>query len=148
MKSKPISKWQKIIMAIWKKCSSMVLLGIAGKGRGSREHALATAHITNEMQPKYLAALTFTPVPNTVLFNKIQKREFELPDPFETLEEMKLIFENITIDNLKFVGAHASNYLPISGTLQKDRKKMLNTVNEVLDSKDMNALRNENMRGL
>ena len=61
---------------------------------------------------------------------------------------MKLIFENITIDNLKFVGAHASNYLPISGTLQKDRERMIAAVDEVLSSRDMSALRSEDMRGL
>ena len=69
-------------------------------------------------------------------------------DAFETLKEMKWIFENITIDGLKFVGSHASNYLPISGTLQKDRQKMLDTVNKVLDSQDKRYLRSENMRGL
>jgi len=128
--------------------SSMVLLGIAGKGPRSREHAIETARITNEMKPQYLVALTYTPVPNTALFQKVQSGEFALPDPFETLEEMKLMFENITIDNLKFVGAHASNYLPVSGMLQRDREKMLDTVNRVLESKDMSALRSEQMRGL
>jgi radical SAM superfamily enzyme YgiQ (UPF0313 family) len=128
--------------------SSMVLLGIAGKGSRSREHAIETARITNEMKPQYLAALTYTPVPNTALFQKVQSGAFQLPDPFETLEEMKIVFENITIDNLKFVGAHASNYLPVSGTLQRDREKMLGIVSQVLESKDMSALRSEHMRGL
>jgi len=100
------------------------------------------------MKPRYLAALTYTPVPNTPLFSKVASGRFELPDPFETLEEMKLIFENITIDNLKFVGAHASNYLPVSGTLQKDRQKMLSIVNEVIQTRDMRSLRSEAMRGL
>lgn len=128
--------------------SAMVLLGIAGNGERAKEHAAATAQITNLMKPRYLAALTYTPVPNTVFFQKYRSGEFVLPDPFETLEEMKLIFENITIDNLKFVGAHASNYLPVSGTLQKDRAKMLNTVSEILESRDMGSLRSEAARGL
>ena len=128
--------------------SSMVLLGIAGKGERAREHAIATAEITNRMKPRYLAALTTTPVPGTILYHKLQKGEFELPDPFDTLEEMKLMFENITMDNLKFVGIHASNYLPVSGTLQKDKAKMIETVNEVLESRNRGALRSEQMRGL
>jgi len=128
--------------------SSMVLLGIAGKGERAAEHAIATAEITNQMKPRYLAALTTTPVPGTVLYHKVQKGEFELPDPFDTLEEMKLMFENITMDNLKFVGVHASNYLPISGTLQKDKAKMLEAVNSVLETRDRGALRSEQMRGL
>ena len=128
--------------------SSMVLLGLAGKGPRSREHALATAEITNKMRPKYLAALTVTPVPGTVLYNQVQKGEFDLLDPFETLEEMKIIFENITIDNLKFVGVHASNYLPVNGTLQKDREAMIAAVEKVLKERDEKMIRSESMRGL
>ncbi|NOY69893.1 MAG: radical SAM protein [Deltaproteobacteria bacterium] len=128
--------------------SSMVLLGIAGKGAPSRDHAIATARITNQMKPRYLAALTTTPVPGTVLYQELEKGRFELPDPFETLEEMRLLFEHITMDNLKFVGVHASNYLPISGTLQKDKEKMLERVNAVLENRDLSALRPETARGL
>ena len=128
--------------------SAMVLLGLAGPGEPSREHALATARITNEMKPRYLAALTVVPVPNTVLHRQVRTGEFKILDAFETLKEMKWIFENITIDGLKFVGSHASNYLPISGTLQKDRQKMLDMVNKVLESQDKKYLRSENMRGL
>lgn len=128
--------------------SSMVLLGIAGAGERAKDHAMATAEITNLMKPHYLAALTYTPVPNTSLYHKYETGEFALPDPFETLEEIKVIFENIEIENLKFIGAHASNYLPISGTLQKDKADMLRTVEQVLSSRDMGALRIEVARGL
>jgi radical SAM superfamily enzyme YgiQ (UPF0313 family) len=128
--------------------SSMVILGLAGKGDRSREHALATAKITNEMKPKYLAALTITPVPGTVLYNKVQKGDFKILDPFETLEEMKIIFENISIDDLKFVGVHASNYLPVNGTLQRDKQKMIDTVNRVLETRDESQIKPERMRGL
>lgn len=128
--------------------SSMVLLGIAGKGPRALEHAIATAEITNAMKPKYLAALTYTPVPHTPLFQKVKNGEFTLPDPFETLEEMESMIEHITIEDLKFVGAHASNYLPVNGTLQKDKAKMLSTIRDILDTRDMLALRSENMRGL
>ncbi|MEA1962218.1 MAG: radical SAM protein [Bacillota bacterium] len=128
--------------------STMVLLGLAGKGPRSREHALATAEITNKMKPQYLAALTVTPVPGTVLYKQVQEGKFQVLDAFETLEEMKIIFENITIDNLKFVGSHASNYLPIKGTLQKDREQMIQTVDKVLQSHDSRYLRSDKMRGL
>ncbi|MRR18086.1 MAG: radical SAM protein, partial [Deltaproteobacteria bacterium] len=112
--------------------SAMVLLGLAGPGEASVRHALATARIVNEMKPQYLAALTVTPVPGTLLYRQMQKGEFQLLDPFETLAEMKVIFENITIDPLKFVGTHASNYLPVVGTLQKDKSSMIALVDKVL----------------
>jgi len=128
--------------------SAMVLLGIAGPGPASEKHALATAQICNEMKPHYLAALTVTPVPGTVLFHQVEKGNFQLLDPFETLQEMKWMFENITVDPLKFVGTHASNYLPIKGTLQKDKQQMIQMIDEILSNEKLTALRPEHMRGL
>lgn len=61
---------------------------------------------------------------------------------------MKVMLEAITVDPIKFVGAHASNYLPISGTLQKDKKDMLQKIEHVLSTRDTRYLRSENMRGL
>ncbi len=128
--------------------SAMVLLGLAGKGEASKRHALATAKICNEMKPQYLAALTVTPVPGTVLYPQVQQGDFELLDPFETLEEMKQIFENITADKIKFVGTHASNYMSITGTLQRDKEQMIKVVDDVLRSRDDRLLRPDYMRGL
>ena len=113
--------------------SVMVLLGLAGPGEASVRHALATAKICNEIQPRYLAALTVTPVPGTVLHRQVQ---------------MKQIFENITMDDLKFVGTHASNYLPVTGTLQKDKQKMIAQVDKVLNVRDERLLRPDDQRGL
>lgn len=128
--------------------TAMVLLGLAGKGSRSHQHALATANIINRMNPRYVAAMTVTPVPGTVLYSQVVHGKFQELDAFETLEEMKIMFENISIDNLKFVGTHASNYLPIQGTLQRDKQSMVNTVDQVLKSRDHRYLRAQSMRGL
>jgi len=82
------------------------------------------------------------------LYRQVEKGEFSILDPFETLEEMKIMMEAITADSIKFVGAHASNYLPISGTLQKDKKDLLQKIEHVLDTRDTRYLRSDNMRGL
>lgn len=125
----------------------IVQLGLGGRER-SREHVLATADIVNRIQPQNLNALTFTPVPGTPLYRDAQAGKFQLLDPFETLEEMKLLFENISIDGLRFVSQHASNYLPVQGTLQKDREKLIQTVDGILQTRDKRSLRNEQARGL
>ncbi|MDD3853884.1 MAG: radical SAM protein [Syntrophomonadaceae bacterium] len=128
--------------------SAMVLLGLAGPGEPSHRHALATAKICNEMKPHYLAALTVTPVPGTVLYRQVREGNFTVLNAFETLEEMKIMLENLEVKGLKFVGAHASNYLPLSGTLPEDQAKMINIIDHVLTTRDSNLLRNENLRGL
>lgn len=128
--------------------SAMVLLGLNGTEPRWPESALATAELCNAMAPQYLAALTVTPVPGTRLYKDVMAGKFFIPDPFDTLDEMRIILENITIDNLKFVGVHASNYLPVNGTLQKDRQAMLDTITEVLAARDETRIRSEAMRGL
>jgi radical SAM superfamily enzyme YgiQ (UPF0313 family) len=128
--------------------SSMILLGLAGRGTRSGEHARATAKITNGMKPHYLAALTVTPVPGTILYSKMRRGEYELPGPFEILEEMKILFENLDVDGMKFVGIHASNYLPVNGTLMRDREAILSEIESILTRRDASALRREEDRGL
>lgn len=128
--------------------TASVVLGLAGKGKASRRHAEATAKICDEIKPQYLAALTYTPVPETELHRQLQSGSFEMIDPFETLEEMKILIENVNTDNLKFVGVHVSNYLPVSGTLQKDRAEMIAIIDHVLQSRNEQLLRPGYMRGL
>jgi len=113
--------------------SAMMMLGLAGRGDPSGEHARKTAEMINQMKPDYLAAMTTSPVEGTPLFRKIQKGQFQPLSDIETLQELKTLFENITIDDLQFVGTHVSNVYPISGTLQKDKQKMLDLADGVID---------------
>lgn len=128
--------------------SSMVLLGLSGEKHASEEHARATAAITNAMKPRYLAALTVTPVPGTVLHRQVERGEFHILPPLETLKEMRMMIDGLTIDGLRFVGVHASNYLPVNGTLQKDKNEMLSVIDNVLASGDERLMRSEGERGL
>lgn len=125
----------------------IVQMGLGGKAR-SHEHAVSIAEIVNKIKPQNLNGLTYTPIPGTPLFQEIQEGKFQVLNAFETLEEMKIIFENISIDGLKFVSHHASNYLPIQGILQKDREDMIRTVEYILESRDSKYLRSENIRAL
>ena len=138
---KMITAGKNLLDAGWN-LSAMMMLGLAGKGEASKDHALKTADMVNRMKPHYLAAMTTTAVPGTPLYRKIENGDFLPLDDVETLEEMKLLFENILIDDLKFVGAHVSNVYPISGTLQKDKEKMLALADGVMEMiKNSNGIR-------
>lgn len=128
--------------------STIVLLGLAGRGQRSMEHAQATAKIINEMGPQYLAALTLMLVPGTPLHRRSLKGEFELPGPFEILLEMKILIENLEVDNCEFRSNHASNYLPIKGRLAKDKEKLLNLIISMIEKQDRRLLRPDYLRGL
>jgi len=131
-----LSEMREACMKIYKlgfNVSSMMLIGIAGKGNKSREHAINTAKLVNETHPQYLAAMTYTPVPGTQLFNSIQRGDFTPLSPEETLNEIKILIENIDID-LKFVGTHVSNFVPLTGKLPEEKKQMIDTINMALNN--------------
>lgn len=130
------------------KLSAIVLLGLAGRGERSLEHASYTAQIVNEIKPHYLAALTLIVVPRTPLYVKMKKGEFELPDTFEILEEMRVMVEGIEVDGMEFRSNHASNYLPIKGRFMRDKEKILQVIRTIVENRDRRFLRPEYMRGL
>jgi radical SAM superfamily enzyme YgiQ (UPF0313 family) len=118
--------------------ASMVMLGIGGKGDESIAHALATAKVVNQMNPHYIGVLTAVPVKYTVLYSQVQKGDFQLQDAYETIEEMKIMLDHITIDNLGLDASHVSNFLPMKGMLQKDKKKLLDLIDNSLQNRDAN----------
>ena len=78
----------------------------------------------------------------------IKKGEFEpVTDPMEILKELELMIMNIDAPGpVVFRTNHASNYLPLKGTLPEDKETLLFTIRNAL--KDPSRLRSESMRGL
>ena len=109
------------------KMSVMVLLGIGGRARW-REHAEATARALTAMDPRFVSCLCVTPVPGTPLHDQVAKGLFELPSPEETLRELRVILEGVTLSGAVFRSNHASNYLPLGGRLPADRERLLAAV--------------------
>ncbi|MGF7186404.1 radical SAM superfamily enzyme YgiQ (UPF0313 family) [Desulfitispora alkaliphila] len=136
-KDEMLQAGQKLVSAGFKLCL-MAILGLAGKGPRSEQHAVATAQMVNQIKPKQFAILTLMPFPGTEIYEKVQQGQFQQLDNFEVLEEMKLLLEHITIDKLIFNSTHPSNYLPLTGTLQKDKKELLNYIEEVLSTRTTN----------
>jgi radical SAM superfamily enzyme YgiQ (UPF0313 family) len=127
--------------------SVTVILGLGGR-RLSERHAVNTGKAAGRMNPDYFAALTLMVVPNTPLDELIKTGKFELvTDPLEILTELERMITNIDAPGpMVFRTNHASNYLPLRGTLPGDKNKLLKTI---LDAKkDPALLRGENMRGL
>lgn len=129
--------------------SVTVLLGLAGNDREkSLRHARLTAEVLNRMKPDYASALTVMVVPNTPLFDKMEKGEFALPEPFEILEELRELVKNLELENCLFTSNHASNYLPLRIKLAEERERAIRLLDKVISTKDDRLLRPEWTRGL
>lgn len=107
--------------------SVMVLLGLGGT-EGWKEHATSTALTVNAMQPRYLSALTWMPVAEAPLVRLARQGRFALPDDAGVLRELKRLLEGLQLDDTVFHSNHASNPLPLSGRLSRDKSRLLDAV--------------------
>lgn len=128
--------------------SVTVLLGLAGRTPKALEHAKNTAKILNEMKPEYIGALTLMLVPKTELYRRMERGEFELPGPFEILDEMLILIENLELEGSEFRSNHASNYLPIKGRLPDDKQEIIDLIKDIIAKNDRSYLRPDYLRAL
>lgn len=123
----------------------IILIGLGGKPL-SMENARETAKIINEMQPNHLSAMNYTPVEGTKLGNQALRGEFQVLSAKESLMETAELIRNLEVSGMHFTSDHASNYLPLKGTLNEDREKLLRLIDGAIGGKV--AVRSEASRGL
>ena len=125
--------------------SVTVLLGLGGR-EGSERHADRTAALLNRLQPEYVGALTLMLGPLEPVFAKSMGPGFEFLGKEEVLVELRRLVSGLELRNTVFRTNHASNWLPLKGTLNRDRAGLLRTIDRALS--DPSLLRPEEWRGL
>lgn len=127
--------------------SLTIILGLGGL-ENSESHARATAKVLNAIDPEYIGALTLMTPPGTRIQELVQSRDFVPMQPMEILKELKILVEHLELSNCIFRTNHASNYLPIRGVLNADKKAILDILTETIDKADTSNLRPSYLRGL
>lgn len=129
--------------------SAIIILGLGGTGL-SEQHARATAKTINLIKPEYLGALTLMFPEGTKIHRECLAGKFSPLNPIETLIELKKLLTGLNqLKGTIFRTNHASNYLPIHGTLSEDRRKLLTLLDETLAQPDLlQSLKPETTRGL
>jgi len=123
------------------------ILGIAGL-KGSRRHAWLTGQVVGQMDPDYFSMLTLMLVPGTQLHREWEEGKFQLPEAEGMLTELHQVIENLDgLSNCVFRTNHASNYLPLRGTLPADKTRLMMAL-EAAIAQGPDALRPEAWRGL
>ncbi|VUT24214.1 MAG: coproporphyrinogen III oxidase [Candidatus Methanolliviera sp. GoM_oil] len=130
------------------KLSVTILLGLSGRER-SEVHARETAKILSEMDPDYIGALTLMVIPGTPMYNRVSEGKMTLLRPKESILECKNMVKDLKVKHTcVFRSNHASNYLPIGGTLPWDKEALIKTMEDVLKNDRKDLLRPEDMRAL
>lgn len=124
--------------------SVTLISGLGGKEL-SREHAIASAQLLYGIPVDYIAYLTLYLEPGCPMYTDYIEGRFVPLSAEDALREIKLFLEEIDCDGAEFRANHASNYVPLAGHLNRDKEKLLETIDRALKH---DALRSESMRAL
>lgn len=110
----------------------IILIGLAGPGEASTRHAIQTAELINKMKPRHLSAMTYMVADGTPMAEDVNAGRFQVLSPDETLREIRTLIEHLETGPLHFTSNHASNYLPLKGTLPDDKEHLLSLIDAAL----------------
>lgn len=111
--------------------ASVTLISGLGGRKLLREHAVDSASLISAVNPKYVGFLTLMLDEAAPIMKKIKNGSMELLGPQEVLEEMRLFLQNVNSEGTIFRSNHASNYITLKGTLNRDIPGMLAQLEEI-----------------
>lgn len=115
------------------KVSMTLITGLGGQD-DSREHAIESAKLVTAAKPEYLGLLSLNLDPDAPLTKDYLSGKFRMLSPFECLEEQKLFLENVDSEGTVLRSNHVSNYVSLSGTLNRDREQMIAQLDSAISS--------------
>lgn len=120
---------------------SVTLINGLGGVENSKEHAVESANVMNEINPEYIGLLSLMITPGSSIKKDIDEGKLTLLSPKELLYEARLFIETCDLKNSIFRSNHASNYIPLAGILNRDKEKILGQIEASLDLVDQVAER-------
>ena len=116
------------------KLSVTAINGLGGADKW-QEHALGTADAFSRMKPDYIGLLTLMFEGGTPLQKEWEAGKFKLLTAPQVAQETLLMLEHMDCEGSVFRSNHASNYLSLKGTLNRDREMLCNTLRRALNGK-------------
>ena len=118
------------------KAAGMITSITAINGMGGKEqseiHAIETAQALSRIKPDYIAMLTLRVYTGTPLHDWIERGELTMLGPKELAAENRILLQHIDSEGSIFRSNHASNDLPLKGTLNRDREALIEQIDRAL----------------
>jgi hypothetical protein len=97
-----------------------------GGDRWSREHAVETARVLNEINPDFIRLRSLQVRRGTVLYDSMKKGDFRPLGDEDVLREIRLFIEHLEGISSTLISDHILNLLEeLEGRLPEDKEKML-----------------------
>ena len=113
--------------------SEYVMPGLGGV-QWTRDHALETARVLNEINPDFIRLRTLHVVPGTGLDELMQKGDFSPLTDEEILREIQLFLENLNVRETELASDHILNLLEeLEGRLPEDKPKLLSIIQKYFE---------------
>ena len=113
--------------------SIMIINGLGGKSF-SEQHALKSAEIINQINPKFLSTLTLSMPFGQEHFQSRFKGKYVQQTIVELYKELRIFIKNLHIENVIYRSNHVSNNLILEGTLSKDSPRLIKQIDEAIKS--------------
>lgn len=98
-----------------------------------KEHAIDTAKAFSRMKPDYIGLLTLMFEGDVPLRRECEEGKFHLLTAPQVAKETLLMLEHIDSEGSVVRSNHASNYLTLKGTLNRDREAMCEQIRTALE---------------
>ena len=99
------------------------------------EHAALTAKALSAMDPEYTGLLTLEIFKETLLYDWKKEGKFKVLSADEVLLETRMLLSEVDCPGSIFRMNHASNYLTLAGTLNKDRQALIEKIDNALSGR-------------
>jgi len=126
------------------KISTYIILGLGGV-QYSHEHAIETAKVLNEMNPNIFRFRTLNLIPTAPLYKDWQEGKFTPLDPLGVVEELLLLFENLSNNVTSYVfNDHVSNYETFECQLPDEKEQVIKYLKARLKDPALKAMKHSN----
>ena len=113
--------------------SIMIINGLGGR-KYSHQHAIRSAEIINQINPKFLSTLTLSMPFGLDHFKNRFNGDYQQQSIKELFEELKLFIQNLDVNSVIYRSDHVSNNLILKGVLSKDKALLINQINRAISS--------------
>ena len=109
------------------------ITGLAGQD-GMEENAKESAKALSRIKPEYIGIMTLTLRRGTPMTRDFEEGRFKRLTPKQIVEEMRMLVADLDSEGSILRSNHISNYVQLRGTMNRDKKSMLEQLDLALSS--------------